>query len=287
MKIRGMHAGSPGNPAVMGILNVTPDSFSDGGVFYNAPEKAASAALKMKEDGALIIDIGGESSKPGSKPITASEEISRILPVIKKIRKLDKSILVSVDTYKSSVASAALDEGADIINDIYAGRFDPAIMNLAGSRKAAYVMMHMKGSPENMQDKPVYTQTGAVSDIIEFFKERIFAAVSAGIPESMLIIDPGIGFGKTYEDNLDIMRRLEEFLPLGLPVLTGVSRKSMIGTLLGGVPPEKRIFGTAAAVAASVCAGASIVRVHDVKEMTQVVKTAAALRPCGGKKGAA
>lgn len=287
MEIRGMHAGSPGNPAVMGILNVTPDSFSDGGMYFNSPQKAAAAALQMKADGAGIIDIGGESSKPGSKPLNSNEEISRVIPVIKEIRKLDKDILLSVDTYKSDVASAALSEGADIINDIYAGMYDPEIMKLAAAKGAVYVMMHMKGTPENMQDNPVYGPRGAVAEIIEFFQERINAAFTAGIDKSKLVIDPGIGFGKTYEDNIDIMKRLEEFTSLGLPVLAGVSRKSVIGKILGGAPPEKRIFGTAAAVAASVCAGVSVVRVHDVREMTQVVKTAAALRPCGGKKGAA
>ena len=287
MEIRGIKAGSPAEPVIMGILNVTPDSFSDAGAYYNAPEKAAQAALKMKSEGASIIDIGGESSKPGSKPLGVAEELERVIPVIRQIRKLDRELLISIDTYKSETASAAISEGADIVNDIYAGRFDGKIMETAARTKTAYIMMHMNGTPETMQDSPVYSKLGAVHDIKEFFSGRIEAAIAAGIDKNMLILDPGIGFGKTYEDNIEIMKRLEEFGSFGLPLLAGVSRKSMIGTILGGAPAGERIFGTAAAVAAAVCAGVSIVRVHDVREMTQVVKTAAALRPCGGKKGAA
>ncbi len=287
MEIRGIFAGSVIEPAIMGILNITPDSFYDGGAFYNNPEKAAETALQMHQDGAAIIDIGGESTRPGSSPLSADEEMSRVIPVIKAIRKRSDKPLISIDTYKPQTAAEAAAAGADMINDIYAGRFDGSMFRVAAETGAAYVMMHMLKTPSDMQNNPQYSANGAVNDIIQFLSERRDAALSAGIKKENIILDPGIGFGKTYDDNIEIMKRLSELVSLGHPVLAGVSRKSVIGAILDGAPPDKRVFGTAAAVAAAVCAGVSIIRVHDVKEMSEVARTAAVLRPQNPGRGAA
>lgn len=279
MEIRGIFAGNPCAPVIMGILNVTPDSFYDGGLFYNNPEKSAQAALQMYRDGAAIIDIGGESTRPGAVPLSADEEMSRVIPVIREIRKRSCSPLISIDTYKSQTAAEAISAGADIINDIYAGRFDSSMLRIAAETGAVYVIMHMLGTPVDMQVNPHYSCSGVVNDILGFLAERREAALAAGVKKDKIIFDPGIGFGKNFDDNIEIMKRLKEFTGLGQPVLAGVSRKAMIGAILGGAAPDKRIFGTAAAVGAAVYAGVSIIRVHDVKEMYDVVKTAAALKP--------
>lgn len=252
-------------PIIMGILNVTPDSFSDGGQFIT-PDAAVKRAFEMVKQGADIIDIGGESSRPGALKISAEEELRRIIPVIKLFRVMDAKTPVSVDTYKSETARQALAAGADMVNDISGGVFDPVIMHAAAEAGAAFVIMHMKGTPEKMQENPDYSAAGAVSDIKLFFEDRVKAALSAGIRKESLVLDPGIGFGKTLRHNLEILESLKFFCGLGYPVMTGTSRKSMIGKILNAGPAD-RIFGTAATVALSIANGAKIIRVHDIKEM--------------------
>ena len=257
---------------IMGILNITPDSFSDGGQFQDT-ESAVRHGIQMAEDGADIIDIGGESSRPGSEPVSADEELSRVIPVIEALAKKIE-IPISIDSYKPVVAQAALDAGAGIINDV-TGLADERMRSLAAERKAPTIIMHMKGAPRNMQENPEYDDV--VSEIMAFFRERIALAVEAGLPEEYLIIDPGIGFGKTLEHNLEIIRNLADFKTLGRPILIGTSRKAFIGKILGGLPPTERLEGTAAAIAISIANGANIVRVHDVKQMSQVAKMADAI----------
>lgn len=259
---------------IMGILNVTPDSFSDGGQYQDA-ESAIRHCIQMAEDGADVIDIGGESSRPGSEPVSADQELSRVIPVIEALAN-QIEIPISIDTYKPEVARAALDAGASIINDI-TGLADERMRSLAAERKVPAIIMHMKGTPRNMQENPEYDDV--VSEIMAFFRERIALAVEAGLPEEYLIIDPGIGFGKTLEHNLEIIRNLADFKTLGRPILIGTSRKAFIGNILGGLPPTERLQGTAATVAISIMNGANIVRVHDVKEMSKVAKMADALKP--------
>lgn len=262
---------------IMGILNVTPDSFSDGGQ-YQDTETAIRHGIRMAEDGADVIDIGGESSRPGSDPVSVDEELSRVIPVIETLAKKIE-ISISIDTFKPDVARAALDAGASIINDI-TGLADERMRSLAAERKVPTVIMHMKGAPRNMQENPEYEDV--ISEIMAFFRERIALAVEAGLPEEYIIIDPGIGFGKTLEHNLEIIRDLADFKTLGRPILVGTSRKAFIGKILGGLPPTERLQGTAATVAISIANGANIIRVHDVKEMSQVAKMADALGGRGG-----
>lgn len=251
----------------MGILNVTPDSFSDGGLFAN-PEAAVEHAEWMAAEGADIIDIGGESSRPGADPVSAEAEMDRVLPVIEKLAKTTK-IPISIDTYKATVARKALELGACMVNDISALRSDADMASVVAEAGAPVVLMHMKGTPKNMQVDPHYDCV--IAEIISFLKTRIQAAVDAGISPEKIIIDPGIGFGKTVEHNLEIIRRLRDFRTLGKPILIGTSRKSFIGKVLG-LPADDRIEGTAATVAMAIANGADIVRVHDVKEMAKVVR---------------
>ena len=253
---------------IMGILNVTPDSFSDGGL-HATPDAAIEHGLRMVEDGADVIDIGGESSRPGAEPLSVDDELARVIPVIEALAAKCQ-VPISIDTYKPEVARAALDAGASIINDI-AGLADERMRTLAAERKAPVIIMHMQGTPRCMQENPVYEDV--VSEIMAFMRERIALAVEAGLPEEYVILDPGIGFGKTAEHNLEILGKLRDFKSLGLPILIGTSRKAFIGKALGGVPPTERIFGTAATVALSIMNGANIIRVHDVKEMSQVART--------------
>ncbi len=257
---------------LMGVLNVTPDSFSDGGRFAD-PEVAIAQGLRMAEDGADIIDVGGESTRPGADPVSEEEEIARVVPVIKALSaRLD--LPVSIDTYKSGVAEAALDAGASVINDISGMTFDSAMAPLAAKAGAPAVLMHIKGTPKDMQTDPVYDSM--MSEISGYLRDKAQAAINAGVAPNKIIIDPGIGFGKTVEHNLEIIRRVGEFKSLGRPVLIGPSRKSFIGKILG-LEPDQRLEGTAAAVAACVAGGAAIVRVHDVKEMARVVRVADAV----------
>ena len=252
---------------VMGILNVTPDSFSDGGLFYNNDE-AVSHALQLIEYGIDIIDIGGESTRPGAEKISEEEEIQRIIPVVKQIRELSSEIIISIDTTKSMVAQKAIQSGANIINDISGFSFDNKMIDVVRESKVPVIIMHMQGDPSNMQNKPVYDDL--IIDISSFFKSKIKLAIDAGIKKEQIIIDPGIGFGKTVGNNFQLINQLNEFCKLGFPVMIGPSRKSFIGTTLN-LPVDDRLEGTAAAVAVGVMNGARIVRVHDVKEIKRVV----------------
>ena len=251
---------------IMGILNVTPDSFSDGGKFVD-PDDAVKQALRMQDEGADIIDIGGESTRPGAEKVSVDDEIRRVIPVIEALAEKVK-VPVSIDTYKSKVAEAAISAGASIINDISGLRFDPNMAMIAAANDVPVIIMHIKGTPENMQDNPEYGEL--ISEILNYFFEGISIAKRAGVRDDMIIVDPGIGFGKTVEDNLEIIRRLDEFAALGKPVLLGHSRKSFIGKLLGDLPADERVEGTAAVTAIGIFNGANIIRVHDVKEMKRV-----------------
>jgi len=257
---------------LMGILNVTPDSFSDGGIYLDK-KSAVQKGLQLIKDGADILDIGGESTRPGSHPVTAEEEKRRILPVISEIRKKTDA-LISVDTTKSEVLKSALDAGADILNDISAMRFDPKILGLASKQDIPVIIMHMKGTPRNMQESPEYDNV--IQEIKTFLKQRITDALTAGIKKNKIIIDPGIGFGKRLKDNLKIISNLSAFSELGFPILIGVSRKSFIGDLLN-LSPEKRIEGTIASSLISILQGAHILRVHDVSSLKKAVIVAEAI----------
>jgi dihydropteroate synthase len=254
-------------PLVMGILNVTPDSFSDGGKYDNSLT-AISHAIKMEDEGADIIDIGGESTRPGAKPVDIEEELKRVIPVIEGIRK-ESNIVISIDTYKSNVASKAISAGANIINDISGLRFDNNMVHFVSEAKVPIIVMHMLGNPQNMQNDPSYSNL--MGELITFFQKRVDVLTSNGINKNNIILDPGIGFGKTTDNNFTLIRELHRIVDLGFPVLVGPSRKSFIGTTLN-LPPEERIEGTAAAVTAAIMNGSRIVRVHDVKEMLRVVK---------------
>ncbi len=252
---------------VMGILNVTPDSFSDGDKYFD-PDKAVRHAQEMARSGADMIDIGAESSRPGSAAIPASEELKRVMPVLKAVKDaLD--IPVSIDTWKSEVARAALSAGADIINDITAFRGDSAMPEVIKEFDAGVILMHMKGVPRTMQDDPEYDDL--MAEIIAYLRISIDIAEEAGIRPDKIVIDPGIGFGKELKHNLEILRELGRLRSLGKPILVGPSRKSFLGKITGR-ETDARIFGTAASVAAAVFAGADIVRVHDVGEMLDVVR---------------
>lgn len=248
-------------PLIMGILNVTPDSFSDGGKFYSR-DAAVGHALKMAADGADIIDIGGESSRPGSDPISLDEELRRTIPIIEIIRSKSK-IPISIDTTKSKVAKNAIEAGANIINDISAGAFDEEMFPLAAKKQCPICLMHIKGNPKNMQISPCYNNL--INDICEYFKDRIEVALSNGIKRSNILIDPGIGFGKSVEDNLEIIKHLDIFKQFGLPILIGTSRKSFIGKALN-LDLDQRLEPTLATLAVCYNKGANIFRVHDVAE---------------------
>ncbi len=250
---------------IMGVLNVTPDSFSDGGRFVTV-ESAVRRGLEMVEEGADFIDIGGESTRPGADPLPLDEELRRVLPVIERLAKAS-SVPISIDTYKSTVASGALDSGAVIVNDISGLHFDPVLADVAAHHHASVVLMHIQGTPKSMQERPEYKNL--IEEICTYLNDGILQARVKGIDQ--IIVDPGIGFGKTFEHNIQILRDLKEFQRFGYPVLVGPSRKSFIGKILD-LSVDQRLEGTAAAVAVSVMNGANIVRVHDVKEMKQVVQ---------------
>jgi dihydropteroate synthase len=260
---------NPPHPLVMGVLNVTPDSFSDGGKFSTS-QAAIEHARAMAVAGAEIIDIGGESTRPGSDPVDDDEQVRRIFPVIQTLVSDKVPSVISVDTTRSKVAQAALDAGAHIVNDISAGRDDPEMFRLVARRRVPIVLMHMLGTPKTMQRAPTYDDVTA--EVSGFLNERIIAAGIHGIEVERILLDPGIGFGKAMQHNLELMRRLAELTVLGRPLVIGTSRKSFIGKITGESEPSKRLFGTAASVAWSVANGAAIVRVHDVEPMAQVVK---------------
>jgi len=252
---------------VMGIVNVTPDSFSDGGKFYE-PKKALEYATVLIDDGADIIDIGGESTRPGAEKVSISEELKRVIPVIDSIRSKHSDILISIDTTKSIVAQHAIEAGADIINDVSGLSFDIDMPRIIAKLKVPVIIMHMKGNPKNMQVSPEYKDL--INDILIFFVEKIKMAINAGIDQNMIILDPGIGFGKTVQHNFQLLSKLNDFTELGLPIMIGPSRKSFIGVTLD-LPVKDRIDGTSATVSAGIMNGARIVRVHDVKIMKRVV----------------
>lgn len=245
---------------IMGILNVTPDSFFDGGK-YNLIDKALRRAEEIWKEGADIIDIGGESTRPGSDAISLQEEMDRVLPVIEKLQ--DFPIPISIDTYKAEVAEEACKLGASIINDISGLQFNPKILEVAKKYNTFLIIMHIKGTPKDMQKNPQYEDV--VSEIKEFLKKQSNYAIETGVPKERIIIDPGIGFGKTLDHNLSILKNLDEFKKLGFPLLIGHSRKSMIGALLGGAGPEERLFGTLGISAYLISKRVDIIRVHDVK----------------------
>lgn len=258
---------------LMGIVNVTPDSFSDGGRYLDS-EKAIAHGIRLAQEGADIIDVGGESTRPGARPLSAQEEVGRVLPVIRGLSRA-VSIPISVDTYKEDVARAALDEGADIVNDISALRFDPGMAPLIAAEKVPVVLMHMQGTPQTMQQRPYYQNV--VEEVKEFLSGRIRFALGAGVGVERIIIDPGIGFGKELDHNLALLRGLPALASLGRPILVGPSRKTFIGKLLD-VGPEERLAGSLAASVAAVLAGANMIRTHDVKETLRAIRIADALR---------
>ncbi len=253
---------------LMGIINVTPDSFSDGGMFFKK-NHAIKHAFKLVEDGADIIDIGGESTRPGAETISTEEELKRTIPVIEVLSERI-NIPISIDTYKSIVALKAIGAGATIINDISGLRFDREMANVVARFGVPVIIMHLKGTPKNMQKDPIYDDL--FGGIKGYLKESISIAREAGVNEDMIIIDPGIGFGKTFDHNLQIIKDLHILKELKKPILIGTSRKAFIGNILGDVPTEERLMGTAATIAASILNGANIVRVHDVKEMYDVIR---------------
>jgi dihydropteroate synthase len=264
--------GFSGGAVVMGVLNVTPDSFSDGGQFADV-HRAVAHGVQMAQQGAAIIDIGPESSRPGSDPVSIEDQIARAIPVIKQLSE-KTDIPISIDTANPAVAEAALDTGAAIINDITA-LADEGLANLAAERQVPVVLMHMQGDPKTMQADPQYDDV--VAEVLRFLLERARIAEEVGIARERIILDPGIGFGKTTEHNLQLLRGLEVICDQGYRVLIGASRKRFIGQITGKETPAERIFGTAATTAIAITKGASIIRVHDVPETVDVVKLANAI----------
>jgi dihydropteroate synthase len=262
-------------PLVMGIVNVTPDSFSDGG-YHAAPEAAVAHSLELVRQGADILDIGGESTRPGARPVSLEEELRRVVPVVQKLAK-QTSVPLSIDTTKAEVARAALAGGASIVNDVTALTGDPKMAEVVKAGNAGLVLMHMKGTPATMQRDPRYEDV--IAEIGKFLEERLQAAFSAGIEKDKIALDPGIGFGKTSEHNLQILARLGEFQRLGRPVCLGVSRKGFVGRLLNNRPVERRLAGSLAAVCYAMArASIQIVRVHDVEETRDALNVIAAIQ---------
>jgi len=258
---------------LMGVLNVTPDSFSDGGEF-NTPAAALAQAQRLVEAGVDILDIGGQSTRPGSEEISEAIELQRVLPVLKAVRS-SLSVPISVDTTRASVAKAAVAVGADMVNDISGGTFDPDMFPVVAQLGVPIILMHIRGIPQTMQKLTDYHDL--IGEIYEFLEEQIQVAVNGGIVRSRLIIDPGIGFAKTAEQNIQLLRQLAAFRSLGVPLLAGVSRKSFIGRILNQPDPKQRVWGTATACCAAIAAGADILRVHDVAEMHDVCRVADAI----------
>jgi dihydropteroate synthase len=259
-------------PSVMGVVNVTPDSFSDGGVNLD-PDVAAATARRMRDEGAAIVDVGGESTRPGSAGVTAEAELRRVVPVLER---LEGEVPVSIDTSKAEVARRALELGAEMVNDVTALRADPGLAEVVAEADAYLCLMHMRGEPRTMQADPRYDDVAA--EVAAFLEERLRAAVAAGVPEERICLDPGIGFGKTVEHNLELVRRLDVLVAIGRPVVIGFSRKSTLGRLLGD--PQARTGTAAASVGAAVAAyerGATILRVHDVREHVEALTIASAV----------
>ncbi len=261
---------------LMGILNVTPDSFSDGGQF-NTLSTALEQAQRMVEAGADILDIGGQSTRPGAEQITLEAEIERVIPVIQMLRQMDwmATVPISVDTTRAEVAKRAIAAGADIINDISGGTFEPEILSVAAALNVPIILMHMRGTPQTMQQMTDYGDL--VAEIAAALQQQVAAAIAAGVKSECIALDPGIGFAKTAEQNIDLLRRLPELKALGYPLLVGTSRKSFIGKILNQPDPQQRVWGTAATCCAAIANSADILRVHDVAEMADVCKVADAI----------
>ncbi|MFW6358161.1 MAG: dihydropteroate synthase [Chroococcales cyanobacterium] len=258
---------------LMGVLNVTPDSFSDGGEF-NTLESALNQARQLERDGADILDIGGQSTRPGAEEVPLAEELNRVVPIIEALRQ-ESSIPISIDTTRALVAKAAIEAGADIVNDISGGTFDSEMFPVVAQLDVPMILMHIRGTPKTMQKQTDYQDL--IGDIIQFLSDQIEAAVKAGIRRSHLIIDPGIGFAKNHEQNLEILRRLSEFSTLNVPILVGTSRKSFIGRILNKQDPKSRVWGTAATCCAAIASSTDILRVHDVAEMYDVCRVTDAI----------
>lgn len=263
---------------IMGILNVTPDSFSDGGMYF-AHTKAIERGIEMEREGADIIDIGGESTRPGATPVPVEEELKRVIPVIKELAGA-VNIPISIDTYKSEVAKRAIEAGASIVNDVSALRFDPSMVRVLKEYNVKIVLMHMLGTPATMQTNIGYKDV--IEDVYEFLKERIEFAEAMGIKKDRIIIDPGIGFGKKLIHNLLLIKHIDKFKELGCPVLIGPSRKSFIGEILH-LPVPERLEGTAGAVAFAIMKGVNIVRVHDVRPIKHMIQVMEAIKKAGNK----
>lgn len=281
MPVTGMPAAevpAAGMPAIWGIVNVTPDSFSDGGR-HASPEAAVAHGRRLVAWGADVLDVGGESTRPGAREVGAGEEIDRVVPVIRGLQEAGVRVPVSVDTRKGEVAEAALAAGAVLVNDVSAGTYDPGIGTLAAAARhgAGVVLMHMQGRPETMQDRPAYGGD-VVAEVRSYLAERVRAAKAAGVAVDRILVDPGIGFGKTLEHNLELLRRLEELVGDGVPVLLGASRKSFLGRVTGR-DVEDRLAGSLACVARAVEAGVRAVRVHDVRATCDVLRVLGRIRP--------
>lgn len=265
-------------PVVMGVVNATPDSFSDGGRFLD-PEAAARRAADLVEEGAGILDVGGESTRPGADEVAVQDEIARVVPVIEAIRRAGISVPISIDTRKAAVARAAIAAGAAIVNDVSA-LSDPAMAGVAAEHGAGLILVHMKGTPRTMQESPEYDDVTA--EVSEHLAAAMDRAALAGVGPERIVLDPGIGFGKTMEHNLTLVREIPRLLRLGRPVLLGVSRKAFIGRLLGGATPERRVNGTVGACVAGLDRGARIFRVHDVRPVAEALRVAHAVSAGAG-----
>ena len=253
----------------MGILNVTPDSFYDGEKFFTE-KQFVEKGMHLLKTGCAVLDVGGESTRPGAKEVASTIEIGRIMGVIKKIKKSVPSAIISVDTRKSIVAEKALEAGASMVNDISAGSFDKKMFEVVAKHRAGICLMHSQGLPENMQNKPHYDEI--LLDLYDYFQEKIAEAQSKGIPREKIVIDPGIGFGKNLHHNLEIINKISLFLGLGRPVMIGISRKSFIGEIISEREPSERLIGSVAAMLTTLNRGVNIVRVHDVKEAADAIK---------------
>ncbi len=260
-------------PCVMGVVNITPDSFSDGGE-HLAGEAARLTIDRMARDGAAILDLGAESTRPGAERVDAGEQLRRLAPVFADLTRRPPEAALSIDTTRAAVAAAAIDAGAVLVNDVSAGRDDPEIFSLVAEREVAVCVMHMRGQPRDMQDDPRYADV--VAEVVRFLEGRIAAAVAAGVPESSILVDPGVGFGKTLAHNLALLSGLDRIRQLGRPVVIGLSRKGMVG-LLTGRPIEGRLAGSLGGALAAVARGADVVRAHDVGETVDALRVWSAI----------